>query len=57
MAVTGGIDDTAGQPVVLTLHPITPGWGHVNYSLNPDIMQQEGSTLHFQLHGCKLIIN
>ena len=36
LAVTGGID-AAGQPVVvLTLRPITPGWGHVNYSLNPD---------------------
>ena len=32
------MDDATGQPVVvLTLRPITvSGWGHVNYSLNPD---------------------
>jgi DNA-binding transcriptional ArsR family regulator len=29
----------------------------VYYTLNPDIMTQEGSTLHFQLHGAKLVIN
>ena len=29
----------------------------VYYTLNPDIMHQEGKTLHFQLHGAKLVIN
>ncbi len=35
LAVTGGIDDATGQPVVcLTLRPITgSGWGHTNYAL------------------------
>lgn len=38
LAVTTGVDDATGQPVVvLTLRPITgSGWGHVNYSLHPD---------------------
>jgi hypothetical protein len=38
LAVSGGVDDATGQPVVvLTLRPITgSGWGHVNYSLHPD---------------------
>ena len=30
---------------------------HVFYSLNPDLMRQEGSTLHFQLAGAKLVIH
>jgi hypothetical protein len=38
LAVTGGIEESTGQPVVcLTLRPITgSGWGHVNYSLHPN---------------------
>lgn len=38
LAVSGGVDDASGQPVVvLTLRPITgSGWGHVNYSLHPE---------------------
>ena len=36
LAVTGGIDESTGQPVVcLTLRPITgSGWEHVNYALS-----------------------
>jgi hypothetical protein len=35
LAVTSGIDEATGQPVVcLTLRPITrTGWSHVNYVL------------------------
>ena len=29
----------------------------VYYTLNPEIMSQEGSALHFTLHGAKLVIN
>jgi len=36
LAVTGGIDEAMGQPVVcLTLRPITgSGWGYFNYALS-----------------------
>ncbi|HVK08602.1 MAG TPA: hypothetical protein VM597_07470 [Gemmataceae bacterium] len=34
LAVSGGIDEATGQPVVFTLRPVTgSGWGHVNYAL------------------------
>jgi hypothetical protein len=38
LAVTGGIDESTNQPVVvLTVRPITgSGWGHVNFCLHPD---------------------
>jgi hypothetical protein len=38
LAVSGGMDDATGQPVVvLTLRPITGScWRSVNYSLHPD---------------------
>ena len=37
LAVSGGVDDATGQPVVvLTLRPITgSGWGYINFSLHP----------------------
>lgn len=36
LAVTGGIDESTDQPVVvLTVRPITcSGWSHVNYALS-----------------------
>jgi hypothetical protein len=38
LAVSDGVDDSTGQPVVvLTLRPIIgSGWGHINYSLHPE---------------------
>jgi hypothetical protein len=38
LAVSGGVDDASGQPVVVfTIRPIIgSGWGHINYSLHPE---------------------
>jgi hypothetical protein len=53
LAVTGGIDESTGQPVVcLTLRPITDsGWGHVNYALSVDNAQALVGRLHTALNS------